>query len=59
MVVSRLTAQGQARIAAKRAAWQGRWRQALAGLGDEELAAATRVLERLATMLEDPPPGER
>jgi len=53
VVVSALTAQGRARIAAKRDAWQGRWRAALAGLSDEQLEAATCVLERLATMLDE------
>jgi DNA-binding MarR family transcriptional regulator len=53
LVVSALTAQGRARIAAKRDAWQGRWRAALAGLSDEQLEAATCVLERLAAMLDE------
>ena len=53
VVVSALTAQGRARIAAKRDAWQGRWQASLAGLSDEQLEAATCVLERLATMLDE------
>jgi MarR family transcriptional regulator, organic hydroperoxide resistance regulator len=55
VVVSRLTAQGQRRIDAKREAWQSRWERALAGVDVEELRAATRVLERLGAMVEDAP----
>jgi MarR family transcriptional regulator, organic hydroperoxide resistance regulator len=55
VVVSRLTAQGQRRIDAKREAWQTRWEQALKGVDVEELGAATRVLERLGAMIEDAP----
>jgi len=58
VVVSRLTAQGASKIEAKRAAWQGRWEQALAGTDARELRAATRVLARLATVFEDPPASE-
>jgi DNA-binding MarR family transcriptional regulator len=55
VVVSRLTPQGKRKIEAKRAAWQSRWEQALAGLAGEDLRAATLVLERLAVMVEDAP----
>jgi DNA-binding MarR family transcriptional regulator len=58
VVVSRLTPQGQRKIEAKRAAWQGRWEQALAGLAGDDLRAATLVLERLAAMVEDAPPED-
>jgi DNA-binding MarR family transcriptional regulator len=58
VVVSRLTAQGAAKIEAKRAAWQERWEAALAGVDVEELRAATRVLTRLAAIFEDQPAGE-
>jgi DNA-binding MarR family transcriptional regulator len=53
VVVTRLTRRGRGRIEAKRAAWADRWEQALAGFDVGELAAATRVLERLAWMLEE------
>jgi DNA-binding MarR family transcriptional regulator len=56
VVVSRLTVEGAAKIEARRAVWQARWEQALAGMRGEELRAATRVLERLGAMFEDPPP---
>jgi DNA-binding MarR family transcriptional regulator len=59
VVVSRLTRQGARKIEAKRAAWQGRWEQALAGVDNDELRAATRVLERLGAMVEDAPAQER
>ncbi|HEY4918112.1 MAG TPA: MarR family winged helix-turn-helix transcriptional regulator [Solirubrobacteraceae bacterium] len=55
VVVSRLTPQGKGKIDAKREAWQSRWEQALQGVGSDELRAATRVLERLAEMVEDAP----
>jgi DNA-binding MarR family transcriptional regulator len=58
VVVSRLTPAGALKIDAKREAWQKRWSQALEGLEDEELAAATRVLERLGAMLADVPPAD-
>jgi MarR family transcriptional regulator, organic hydroperoxide resistance regulator len=53
VVVSRLTDQGRDSILAKRAAWTSRWEAALEGLDGAELQAATRVLERLAEMVED------
>jgi len=59
VVVSRLTAGGRRKIEAKRKAWQGRWQEALEGLEDEELRAATRVLERLGDVFEDAPLQER
>ncbi len=59
VVVSRLTPQGRRKIEAKREAWQSRWEQALAGVDNDELRAATRVLERLGAMVEDAPAQER
>lgn len=55
VVVSRLTDQGRAKIEAKRAAWQARWQSALGDLGERDLRAATRVLERLGEMFDDVP----
>lgn len=57
VVLAGLTPAGRDAIAAKRAAWQARWEQALAGVGAGELAAATRVLERLATMFDEASAG--
>jgi DNA-binding MarR family transcriptional regulator len=57
VVVSRLTPQGKGKIEAKRKVWQSRWEQALDGVQADELRAATRVLERLAGMVEDAPVG--
>jgi len=57
VVVSRLTRQGRRKIEAKRAAWQDRWERALEGMKPSELRAATRVLERLSVVFEDPPAG--
>jgi DNA-binding MarR family transcriptional regulator len=59
IVVSRLTAQGRTKIKAKREAWQSRWEQALEGVGEKDLRAATRVLERLGAMFENAPPDGR
>jgi len=56
VVVSRLTDQGRERIEAKRAAWQLRWKAALDGVSQQDLKAATRVLERLAAMFDDAAP---
>lgn len=55
VVLTRLTALGSEQIAAKRAAWQLRWEAALEGLGERELAAAAKVLRRLAEMFEEMP----
>ncbi len=55
VVVSKLTPSGKRKIVAKRKAWQARWQEALAGMGPEELLAATRVLERLGGLFEDVP----
>jgi DNA-binding MarR family transcriptional regulator len=57
VVVSRLTALGREQIEAKRSAWQARWEDALAGLSGDQLAAATVVLTRLATMFEHSAPA--
>lgn len=57
VVVSRLTRRGRRAIEAKREAWRARWEHALEGVTIEELRAATRVLERLAGMVEDEPPA--
>ncbi len=52
VVVSRLTPQGRRKIQAKRRIWKQRWEQALSDVGDEDLQATVRVLERLADMVE-------
>ncbi len=58
VVVSRLTRKGARQIEAKRTAWKSRWEEALGGIEENELLAATRVLARLAEMVEDAPVGE-
>jgi MarR family transcriptional regulator, organic hydroperoxide resistance regulator len=55
VVVTCLTPQGEGKVQSKRAAWQGRWEQALADVDAEELGVATRVLERLRMVFEDTP----
>jgi MarR family transcriptional regulator, organic hydroperoxide resistance regulator len=62
VVVSRLTPLGRRKIEAKRQAWQGRWEQALEGVGERDLRAATKVLQVLGAMFEEVPasgPSER
>ena len=58
VVVSRLTPKGRRQIEAKRRAWRARWEQALEGVDERDLRAATRVLELLGRAFEDdaPPP---
>jgi MarR family transcriptional regulator, organic hydroperoxide resistance regulator len=58
VVVSRLTPAGRLKIEAKRVAWRRRWEEALEGVGERDLRAATNVLERLGNMFEDAPPYE-
>ncbi len=58
VVVSRLTPQGRRKIEAKRAAWKGRWEQALDDVDVEQLRAATLVLERLGEMVEETMPRD-
>jgi DNA-binding MarR family transcriptional regulator len=55
VVVSCLSAQGEAKVQAKRAVWQERWERTLADIEAEDLRAATRVLERLSTVFQDAP----
>jgi DNA-binding MarR family transcriptional regulator len=55
VVVTRLTPQGRSKIEAKRLAWESRWLQALDGVSERDLQAATRVLERLGEMFENAP----
>jgi DNA-binding MarR family transcriptional regulator len=55
VVLCRLTESGRRKIVAKRAAWQSRWEEALQGISDRDLRAATRVLECLGAVFEDPP----
>ncbi len=57
VVVSRLTPSGRLKIEAKRSAWTARWERALEGLDVEQIAAATVVFERLATLFEEGPDG--
>jgi DNA-binding MarR family transcriptional regulator len=55
VVRSRLTPQARLKIEAKRKAWRSRWDEALKDVAAEDIAAATRVLERIGEMLEDVP----
>jgi DNA-binding MarR family transcriptional regulator len=56
VVVSRLTALGREKIAAKRSAWQGRWQQALGEVSERDLRAATVVLQQLGRMFNEAAP---
>lgn len=53
VVVTQLTAQGEEKVAAKRALWQARWQTILADVDAEELRVTTRVLDRLSAVFED------
>jgi DNA-binding MarR family transcriptional regulator len=53
VVVTSLTPQGEEKVQSKRAVWQARWQQALAGVDVEELRVATHVLERLGAVFAD------
>ncbi len=55
VVLTRLTAQGRSKIEAKRLAWEARWLQALDGVAERDVRAATKVLERLGAMFEETP----
>jgi MarR family transcriptional regulator, organic hydroperoxide resistance regulator len=52
VVVVSLTAQGRKLLEAKRAVWQQRWREAVAGFSDEELAAAAAILGQVRGLFE-------
>ena len=56
VVVVELTRQGEEKLAAKRALWRRRWRDALADIESEDLEVAARVLERIASVFADPSP---
>lgn len=58
VVRAALTELGCARVEAKRAAWQQRWEEALAGVSAKEMRAAANVLERLAEMFARDPAAE-
>ena len=53
VVVLTLTGDGRRRLEVKHAEIEDRWTAALAGLEDDELRDAARVLERLARMLDE------
>jgi MarR family transcriptional regulator, organic hydroperoxide resistance regulator len=53
VVVLRLTDEGRRRLEVKHAEIEDRWSSALAGLEDEELHDAARVIDRLSRMLDE------
>jgi DNA-binding MarR family transcriptional regulator len=55
IVVTKLTRNGRRRIEARRKLWGARWEQALEGIDSDELRVASRVLERISGVFEDPP----
>src|SRR5699024_8802504 len=52
VVLVALTEQGRALVAEKSARWAAHWRETLGDVGDQELAAAARVMRRVAAMLD-------
>ncbi len=55
IVVTKLTRRGRGQIETRRKLWGGRWEQALDGIDDEELRVASRVLERIGKVFDEPP----
>jgi DNA-binding MarR family transcriptional regulator len=55
VVVARPTALGRSTLEARKAAWRGRWHEALDGVPDEDLAIATDVLNRIGAVFREPP----
>jgi DNA-binding MarR family transcriptional regulator len=55
VVVTRLSAQGESKVQAKRAVWQERWESVLADIDAGDLRVTTRVLQRLNAVFEDVP----
>ena len=55
VVLARLTALGQAGVAAKRAAWRERWERALADVSPREMRAAAKVMQRLGAVFQEEP----
>jgi DNA-binding MarR family transcriptional regulator len=53
VVLTSLTAHGQEVVGAKRTMYEARWRAALAEFDDQQLAAATAVIERVKVMFEE------
>jgi DNA-binding MarR family transcriptional regulator len=53
LVVVKLTATGRRKSEARKAEWRARWEEALDGVPEEELRAATRVLERISGIFEE------
>lgn len=58
VVLTSLTERGAALVAARRARYEPRWRQALAEFSEEDLQTAAAVLDRLREMFDDPQFGE-
>ena len=52
-VLVTLTDAGREQVAAKRAAWEQRWRTALGAHSDEEVEAALRVMRTIAGVLDE------
>jgi DNA-binding MarR family transcriptional regulator len=58
VVVTRLSAQGESKVQAKRAVWQERWESVLADVDAEDLRVTTRVLQRLNEVFEEAPAAD-
>ena len=52
-VIVKLTDDGRERTAARRAAWEQRWRAALGAHSDEEVEAAIRVMRTISGLLDE------
>jgi DNA-binding MarR family transcriptional regulator len=54
VVVAKLTRRGRARTDKQKELWRVRWEEALEGVDPADLHAAALVLERIATVFEEP-----
>jgi DNA-binding MarR family transcriptional regulator len=55
LVVVKLTRRGRRKVEARKALWRRRWEEALEGVEEEELRAASRVLDRISDIFTERP----
>jgi DNA-binding MarR family transcriptional regulator len=55
LVVVKLTRRGRRKVEARKALWRRRWEEALAGVDEDELRVASRVLGRISDIFAERP----
>lgn len=55
LVVVELTRRGRRKVEARKALWRRRWEEALAGIDEDELRVASRVLGRISDIFSERP----